>query len=133
MKTEIKKLAQHEDKKKLIVPIVQLVAVAFFGLFAFGGNKLNEAQTQQARSLQLDDKVYLDRACNKKAECAKEKEIMLSCANAGDIDRCIRIKIQGKVANGDCEAVYSNSLLEPTTLQCIRPTIKRLFVSADSR
>ena len=86
-------------------------------------NKEQEAQAQKLGVPILD---FLYDACEFKSRCDKQQEIKLSCAEAGNIDRCIGIKLQGQAVNEYCDLVPAS--ISPTARQCLFPRIRNFLV-----
>ena len=99
--------------------------LAVFALFMMV-LKPNKAQESYAKSIGVPIFEFMYDACEFKDRCDKQREIKLSCAAAGDIDRCIEIKMQGAKPDENCD--LSSSPTSPATRQCLLPQISHFLV-----
>ena len=102
-----------------------IVFLAAFGLLMMV-LKPNKAQESYAKSIGLPIFEFMYDACELKDRCDKQREIKLSCAAAGDIDRCIEIKMQGTTPDENC--TLNSSPTSPAARQCLLPQISHFLV-----
>ena len=79
-------------------------------------------QREVAGNYGLPAEVLLFDSCGQKRICERYKNIRLSCAKAGNISKCVEIKMEGKTYE-DCSDTGTSSLAEevrPSFLQCLR-------------
>jgi hypothetical protein len=84
--------------------------------------KPTSAQKEVAGKYGLPVELLLFDSCEKKRICERYKNIRLSCAKAGNISKCVEIKMEGKTYE-DCSDTGTSSLAEevrPSFLQCLR-------------
>ena len=92
-------------------------------IYIFGANPKQEAY---AHNLQMDNFAYLKYACHSKSVCKTYAEARVSCAAAGNIDRCIDIKMQGEVyyyCRNDGNAYWMGNDVKPNFAQCFGNSI----------
>jgi len=111
------------------------VVIAIVGVGRLYGNLITPTEEQQkflAESNYQKPRAWLKALCKEKSDCEKYVDVRQKCATAGNIDECVRIKMNGEVPGlcSDNGHIVSNSLfagridfternLVPDTLQCL--------------
>jgi hypothetical protein len=98
--------------------------IVVFTAVVGGVNLAGPSHEQQAyaKLIHISDDDFLKQACETKKTCAAYSEALHSCAVAGDIDRCIAIKM-GTKSHSVCDATGESLTYpkdwEPTFVQCL--------------
>jgi len=101
------------------------VCMALVGFVIFLGQP-NQEQKSQANKMGVDSDEFMYDVCEFKDRCDKQQEIKLSCATAGNIDRCIDIKLLGQPLNEYCDLVSAS--ISPAARQCLLPRLRHFLV-----
>jgi hypothetical protein len=83
--------------------------------------KPTSAQKEVAGNYGLPVELLLFDFCEKKRICERHKDVRLSCAEAGNISKCVEIKMEGETY-GDCSDTGISSLAQEAKasfVQCL--------------
>lgn len=105
--------------------IISLLAAIFvlIPLIVWNQFQPTYAQEEYAKKEKRSVNDIITRACEVRADCQALGTAQLECATAGDIDRCIRIKVPILAGLPYCsgrEALVFPEHIRPTALQCWR-------------
>ncbi len=120
---------------KTIAESIKLWVSAILVIYVGGGLILvifgpNVDQEKYAHENKIDTLDYLKLTCHSKSVCRNYAEIRLSCAEAGSIQKCIEIKMQGddfSVCTDDGNISGIDDKLMPNFAQCSGSKILSLF------
>ena len=88
--------------------------------------KLNEEQFSFIKSAGLSSTQFISTNCDLKPICKHYSEVRLSCAEAGSIDRCIEIKMEGepyRKCSEDGHVAFLPEKVRPSVFQCLAVNI----------
>ena len=113
--------------EKIILTTVSSLVALGAAVAIFGAN---DQQKNIATEYKIDSSEFLKFACHTKSTCKNYAESRLSCAEAGNINECIKIKMRGEEFSSCTDDGSISDLsgkLVPTSAQCIGNAVALLF------
>ena len=90
--------------------------------------KPTSAQREVAGNYGLPVELLLFDSCEKKRICERYKDVRLSCAEAGNISKCVEIKMEGETY-GDCSDTGISSLVEEVKTSFVQCLLYNRYLS----
>lgn len=128
----MKESITHADEKLKTTTRVfnSLLVLVFVAIALIYPATPSDKQEVFARKLNMDGYAFIKYACKEQSICQHYAGVRFSCAAAGNIDRCIDIKMENdnySVCTTDGKLAGVDSDVMPGTVQCFGNRVVTLF------